>query len=90
MQDPSKIDANSHKVWCNLHITPALEGIIVEVHSLEEVTHWAKKKHLGSSLDPTEPGVANLIVALGSSPLALYPQFGQGAGCLKPENVFSC
>ena len=40
----------------------------MEVHSLEEVTHWAKKKHLGSSLDPTEPGVANLIVALGSSP----------------------
>ena len=33
----------------NLHITPALEGIIVEVHSLEEVTHWAKKGHLGSA-----------------------------------------
>ena len=68
LQDPSKIDANNHEVWCNLHITPALKGIIVEVRSLEEVTHWAKKKHLGSSLDPTEPGVANLIVALGSSP----------------------
>ena len=68
LQDPSKIDANNCEVWCNLHITPALKGIIVEVHSLEEVIHWAKKKCLGSSLDPTEPGVANLIVALGSSP----------------------
>ena len=68
LQDPSKIDANNCEVWCNLHITPALEGIVVEVRSLEEVTHWAKKKCLGSSLDPMEPGVANLIVALGSSP----------------------
>ena len=41
LQDPSKIDANNCEVWCNLHITPALEGIIVEVCSLEEVTHWA-------------------------------------------------
>ena len=67
LQDPSKIDANNHKVWCNLHITPALKSIVVEVCSLEEVTHWAKKC-LESSLDPMEPGVANLIVALGSSP----------------------
>ena len=40
----------------------------MEVCSLEEVTHWTKKKHLGSDLDPMEPGVANLIVVLGSSP----------------------
>ena len=33
LQDPSKIDASNHEVWCNLHITPALEGIIVEVHA---------------------------------------------------------
>ena len=68
LQDPSKIDESNCKVWCNLHITPALEGIIVEVCSLEEVTHWAKKGHLGSAPDPTEPGVANLIVALGHNP----------------------
>ena len=37
LQDPSKINGSNHEVWCNLHITPALEGIIVEVHSLEEV-----------------------------------------------------
>ena len=41
---------------------------MVEVHSLEEVTYWAKKGHLGSNSDPTEPGVANLIVAFGISP----------------------
>ena len=47
LQDPSKIDDSNHKVWCNLHITPTLKGIIVEVHSLEEVTHWAKKRAPG-------------------------------------------
>ena len=41
---------------------------MVEVCSLEEVTYWAKKGHLGSDSDPTEPGVANLIVAFGISP----------------------
>ena len=67
LEDPSKIDDSNHEVWCNLHITPALEGIIVEVCSLEEVTHWAKKECLGSAPDPTEPRVANLIVALGNN-----------------------
>ena len=43
-------------------------GSMVEECSLEEVTHWAKRKHLGSAPDPTEPGVANLIVALGNNP----------------------
>ena len=68
LQDPSKINDSNCEVWCNLHITPALEGIIVEVCSLEEVTDWAKKECLGSAPDPTEPGVANLIVALGNNP----------------------
>ena len=76
LQDPSKIDDGNCEVWCNLHITPALEGIIVEVYSLEEVTHWAKKKHLGSAPDPMEPRVTNLIVSLGNNPwpctLSLY------------------
>ena len=68
LEDPSKINSNNHEMWCNLHITPALGGIVVEVCSLEEVTYWAKKGHLGSDSDPTEPGVANLIVAFGISP----------------------
>ena len=68
LQDPSKINESNHNVWCNLHITPALKGIIVEVCSLEEVAHWAKRQHLGSAPDPTEPRVANLIVALGNNP----------------------
>ena len=68
LEDPSKIDDSNHNVWCNLHITPALKGVMVEVHSLEEVAHWAKRKHLGSAPDPMEPGVANLIVALGNNP----------------------
>ena len=41
---------------------------MVEVHSLEEVTHWAKKGCLGSDSDPMEPRVTNLIVAFGHSP----------------------
>ena len=65
---PPRSDDSNRKVWCNLHITPTLKGIIVEVCSLEEVTHWAKKEHLGSAPDPTEPGVTNLIVALGNNP----------------------
>ena len=40
----------------------------MEVHSLEEVTYWAKKGQLGSDSDPMEPGIANLIVAFGVSP----------------------
>ena len=68
LQDPSKINKSNCEVWCNLHITPALEGIVVEVCSLEEVTHWAKKGHLGSAPDPTEPRVANLIVVFGHNP----------------------
>ena len=68
LEDPSKINSDNCKMWCNLHITPALGGIIVEVCSLEEVTYWAKKGHLGSDSDPTEPGIANLIVAFGISP----------------------
>ena len=68
LQDPSKINGINCKVWCNLHISPTLEGIVVEVHSLEEVTHWAKNGCLGSNSDPTEPRVTNLIVAFGHSP----------------------
>ena len=40
----------------------------MEVCSLEEVTYWAKKGWLGSDSDPTEPRIANLIVAFGISP----------------------
>ena len=43
LQDPSKINESNREVWCNLYIIPALKGIIVEVHSLEEVTHWFKE-----------------------------------------------
>ena len=68
LQDPSKINGSNGKVWCNLHITPTLKGIMVEVGSLEEVTYWAKKGCLGSDSDPMEPGVANLIVAFSHSP----------------------
>ena len=39
-----------------------------EVCSLEEVAHWAKKGHLGSTPDPMEPGMVNLVVALGNNP----------------------
>ena len=68
LQDPSKINGNNCEIWCNLHITPAHEGIVVEVCSLEEVTYWAKKGHLGSDSDPMELRGTNLIVAFGHSP----------------------
>ena len=68
LEDPSKINDSNRNVWYNLHITPALEGVVVEVHSLEEVAHWVKRQHLGSAPDPMEPRVANLIVALGNNP----------------------
>ena len=68
LQDPSKINGSNREIWCNLHITPALKGIVVEVCSLEEVTYWGKKGHLGSDSDPMEPKVTNLIVAFGHSP----------------------
>ena len=41
---------------------------MIEVRSLEEVAHWVKKGHLGSASDPMEPGMANLVVALGNDP----------------------
>ena len=69
LEDPSKIDNSNRNMWCNLHITPALENIVVEVCSLEEVAHWVKRWHLGSAPDPMEPGMANLIVLLGNNPL---------------------
>ena len=43
LEDPSKISNNNHERWCNLHVTPALQGFIMEVCSLEEVAYWAKK-----------------------------------------------
>ena len=68
LEDPSKISVNNRERWCNLHVTPALQGIIIEVRSLEEVTYWAKKGQLGSASDPTAPGLANLIVTFGITP----------------------
>ena len=43
LEDPSKINNDNCEMWCNLHITPTLGGIVVEVRSLEEVTYWARK-----------------------------------------------
>ena len=43
LEDPSKINNENHERWCNLHVTLALQGVILEVHSLEEVVYWAKK-----------------------------------------------
>ena len=68
LEDPSKINNSNCNVWCNLHITPTLKGVVVEVCSLEEVSHWAKRWCLGSAPDPTEPRVANLIMVLGNNP----------------------
>ena len=68
LEDPSKISIDNWERWCNLHVTPALRGIIVEVHSLEEVAHWAKNGRLGSASDPTVPGLANLIATFGITP----------------------
>ena len=82
LEDPSKINNDNRKMWCNLHVTPALKGILVEVCSLEEVTYWAKKGHLGSDSDPMEPGIANLIVVFGISP---WPHTLGWPGCMLPQ-----
>ena len=68
LEDPSKISNNNRERWCNLHVTPALQGIMVEVRSLEEVAYWAKKGQLGSASDPMVPRLANLIVTFGITP----------------------
>ena len=68
LEDPSKISNTNHERWCNLHVTPALQGVILEGHSLEEVAYWAKKGQLGSDSDPMEPRIANLIMAFGVTP----------------------
>ena len=68
LEDPSKISIDNWERWCNLHVTPALRGIVIEVCSLEEVTYWAKKGRLGSASDPTVPGLANLITTFGITP----------------------
>ena len=68
LEDPSKISINNRERWCNLHVTPALRSIIVEVCSLEEVSYWAKKGRLGSASDSTVPGLANLIATFGITP----------------------
>ena len=68
LEDPSKISDDNRSMWCNLHITPALSSVVVEVHSLEEVTYWVKKKCLGSDTDPMESGMANMVMALGTDP----------------------
>ena len=68
LEDPSKISDDNRSMWCNLHVTPALSSVVVEVSSLEEVAYWVKKKHLGSDTDPTESGVANMVMALGNDP----------------------
>ena len=52
LEDPLKISVNNRERWCNLHVTPALRGIIVEVCSLEEVAYWAKKGRLGLPQTP--------------------------------------
>ena len=52
LEDPSKISIDNQERWCNLHFTPTLQGIIVEVRILEEVAHWAKKGATGVCLRP--------------------------------------
>ena len=66
LQDPSKIDESNREVWCNLHITPALKGIVVEV-----VTHWVRKEclHLGLARVHVAPNqkMCSLINAVDSA-----------------------
>ena len=47
LEDPSKITDDDRNVWCNLHITPALSSVIVDIYSLEEVAYWVKKSTWG-------------------------------------------
>ena len=69
LEDPLKINDNNREMWCNLHVTPALSSMVMEIHSFEEVAYWAKKKCLGSDSDPMDTEMANLVVTTGSFPL---------------------
>ena len=31
LEDPSKIGIDNRERWCNLHVTPTIQGIVVEV-----------------------------------------------------------
>ena len=66
LEDPSKISDDNRNIWCNLHVTPALSSIVVEICSLEEVAYWTKKECLGSDTDPMESGMANYSGAFGN------------------------
>ena len=68
LEDPLKINDDNREMWCNLHVTPVLSSVLMEICSLEEVAYWAKKKHLGSDSHLTETGMANLVVTTGSFP----------------------
>ena len=43
LEDPSKISNDNREKWCNLHVTPALQGFVMEVRILEEVAYCIKK-----------------------------------------------
>ena len=62
---------------------------MVEVWQLGRGYLLGPERAPGSDSDPTEPGVANLIVAFGSSPWPCNPQFGQGACCLQTRKCVS-
>ena len=33
LEDPSKISDDNRSMWCNLHVTPTLSSVVVEVQS---------------------------------------------------------
>ena len=68
MEDSSKINDDNREMWCNLHVTPALSSMVMEICNLEEVVYWVTKKCLGSDSDPMDTGMANMVVATGSFP----------------------
>ena len=67
LEDPSKINSDNCEMWCNLHYS-CPQGHHSGGVQLGGGHLLGQKGHLGSDSDPTEPGVANLIVAFGISP----------------------
>ena len=73
LEDPSKIDDSNCNMWCNLHITPALENIMVEVHSLEESCPLGEEMAPGVCSRPHGTWNGQLNCGIGEQPSALHP-----------------
>ena len=56
LEDPSKINNNNCERWCNLHITPALQGILMECVAWRRSPIGPRKGNWGLTQTPRSLG----------------------------------